>query len=202
VSDDTVIIVDVVNEITEVIEVPIGPIGLRGPQGAQGNAGPQGAVGAQGVVGPQGTQGPAGSAALSRLITNDDAGGFVAGMAVYVSGGPDKMKAALAQPNGAAPSYRASAIVTDAAIAPAAQGNAQHSGLIALTTAQWDAVTGQVGGLTPGATYYLDSVTAGHMLAIADLNNLPSGSLICPLGEAWSTTELYFQKQPPTGPLP
>lgn len=39
---------------------------------------------------------------------------------------------------------------------------AQADGSVTLSTAQWDAVTGGSGGLTPGATYFLD-VAAGKL---------------------------------------
>jgi len=37
------------------------------------------------------------------------------------------------------------------------------NGELTLTTAQWDAITNQSGGLTPGSTYYLSSFTAGKI---------------------------------------
>jgi hypothetical protein len=51
-------------------------------------------------------------------------------------------------------------LVIDAAIAVSATGRVQTAGLVTFTTAQWDSITGQTGGLTPGTLYYLD-VTAG-----------------------------------------
>ena len=40
-------------------------------------------------------------------------------------------------------------------IAASAIGTIQTNGKLIATTAEWDARTGQTGGLTPGATYYL-----------------------------------------------
>lgn len=37
------------------------------------------------------------------------------------------------------------------------------SGLLTLAASLWDAQTGQSGGLTPGANYYLSATTAGHL---------------------------------------
>lgn len=54
-------------------------------------------------------------------------------------------------------------------------------GGLALSTAQWDAVTGQVGGLTPDAAYYLDT---GGMLTTTP-PTIPGASVV-ELGRALS----------------
>lgn len=43
----------------------------------------------------------------------------------------------------------------------------QISGPLTLLQNDWDSMTGQVGGLTPGATYYTSSATAGHLTSTA-----------------------------------
>lgn len=66
-------------------------------------------------------------------------------------------------------------------------------GELALTTAQWDAVTGQSGGLTPSAIYYLG-------LAPGTLTTTPpssSGQLVCQVGRAMSATSLFVSPQVP-----
>jgi hypothetical protein len=67
----------------------------------------------------------------------------------------------------------------------------QFTGVVTLTTAQWDAVvTGQSGGLTAGAWYYLSSATAGFLTTTA-----PSvgGTFKTLVGLAISPTELQLQ---------
>lgn len=80
-----------------------------------------------------------------------------------------------------------------AAITSGAAGNIQTDGILALTTAQWDAVAGTTGGLTVGSTYFLSAATAGLMSATA-----PStvGQYVVELGMAISTTELNIRIQP------
>lgn len=51
-------------------------------------------------------------------------------------------------------------------IAPSGSGTIQVDGLLTLTTEQWDLATGDMGGLTPGATYFLSDVTAGRITKV------------------------------------
>jgi len=77
-------------------------------------------------------------------------------------------------------------LVKDATIIAAASGAIQTDGILAATTAQWDAITGDVGGLTPGAVYYLDPDTAGNLTKIAPT---AVGDFVVRLGKAISTIE-------------
>lgn len=77
-------------------------------------------------------------------------------------------------------------LVADVSIAAAATGNVLTDGRLTATTGQWDAVTGQVGGLTPGAKYYLDPATGGMLTTTPPSTDL---QVIAPLGTAKSTTE-------------
>jgi hypothetical protein len=74
---------------------------------------------------------------------------------------------------------------TSAGIASSASGAVCTSGEISATTAEWDAVTGQTGGLTFGAMYFLDNTTAGKINSTA-----PSSGYVVPVGQAMSTTKL------------
>jgi len=67
------------------------------------------------------------------------------------------------------------------------------SGCFALTTAQWDAVTGEVGGLTPAATYFLDPVSGMLTRTPTD-----AGFLV-QVGRALSATEFAIEGD---GPIP
>ena len=59
------------------------------------------------------------------------------------------------------------------------------SGLLDLTTAQWDAVTGDAGGLTPGDLYYVDEAPAGK------LSTSPSNLAALLTGKAISSTVMH-----------
>lgn len=65
----------------------------------------------------------------------------------------------------------------------------RFAGPLSLTTAQWDAVTTQTGGLTLGVPYYL-SATTGRLTTTA-----PSagGTFVAPVGVALSHTTLMVQ---------
>ncbi len=54
------------------------------------------------------------------------------------------------------------------------EATVQATGRLTLTTAQWDVVTGQSGGLTPGAPYYVSDEDAGEITTTApsDLNSV------------------------------
>ena len=48
-------------------------------------------------------------------------------------------------------------------VAAAASVPVVTSGTITLTTGEWDAITGGTGGLTPGASYWVDDTTPGNL---------------------------------------
>jgi len=60
-------------------------------------------------------------------------------------------------------------------------------GELALTTAQWDTITGQVGGLTTNSYYYLNQTTAGKFTTIAPT---AVGEYAISVGQAMSTTKI------------
>lgn len=65
----------------------------------------------------------------------------------------------------------------------------QYAGPLTLTTAQWDRVTGQTGGLTPGSLYYLSN-TAGMI-------GTSPGDNIVQVGRAMSETTMQILIQYP-----
>jgi len=69
------------------------------------------------------------------------------------------------------------------------RGFAVYAGPLELTTAEWDAITGGSGGLTPGTTYYLDDSAAGKF-------RTSNGATQC--GVAMSSTVLFVQIGPNT----
>ena len=127
---------------------------------------------------------------IGRDATNDSGGEIVIGNAVYVDGSGN-LQLALGDAIGTA---RVAGLVGDATIADQASGTYITSGLLVATTAQWDAVTGGAGGLTPGAPYYLDLSTAGRITS-----TLPTadGDILAAIGEAESTTDLLLRIEPP-----
>lgn len=91
-------------------------------------------------------------------FTNDNAGALVPGAPVYLksNGNVDE-----AQANALA-TARVLGLATEG-IASAGSGAIQFSGKLQLTTGEWDAVTGETGGLTIGSIYYLDPSTPGML---------------------------------------
>lgn len=96
----------------------------------------------------------------------------------------------LAQANAAGTSIVVG-LATEAVTAPAS-GAVQTDNVLALTTGQWDAVTGETGGLTVNKKYYLDDATAGMMLQDDNLSSLGVGDYIVQIGKALSTTEFLI----------
>ncbi len=120
---------------------------------------------------------------------NGNAGAIVCGAPVYVKSATQYDKA---QANAAATSGLLG-FQKDVSVAAGGNGTIQTNGVIALTTAQWDAVAGTTGGLAFGTVYYLDPANAGKITATA-----PStvGQFVVPVGRALSTTELSIDINP------
>ncbi len=78
-------------------------------------------------------------------------------------------------------------LVKPASIAAAASGAIQTDGILAATTAQWDTITGDVGGLTAGSVYYLDPDAPGKLTDTAPTS---VGDFVVRIGKAISTTEM------------
>lgn len=72
--------------------------------------------------------------------------------------------------------------------------NVQFAGVLELTTTEWDAVTGQSGGLTATAKYYLDPLNPGQMTT-----TIPTtpGQYVVEMGLALSTTKFVIDIKPP-----
>ena len=72
-------------------------------------------------------------------------------------------------------------------------GSIQTNGVLTLTTAEWDAITGDSGGLTFNTRYYLSTATAGRLQTTAPTG---SGNWNKPVGIALSTTEMLINIEP------
>jgi hypothetical protein len=136
------------------------------------------------------TAGSSGSAvsSISSQLTNGEATSIAIGQAVYVSGAATVRKANA----NAAGTKDVLGIVGDTTIAASGVGSIVTEGVVSATTVQWDAVTGQTGGLTTGAVYYLDNTTAGKITT-----TVPSTGYVCRVGIAVSTTLLKLQVSAP-----
>jgi hypothetical protein len=116
-------------------------------------------------------------------MTNDNAGSIVICQPVYtkVNGNVD-----LARAN-ASGTTEVLGLVHDTSIAASASGNILVDGVLTATTGQWDAVTGDSGGLTPGSIYYLSAATAGNLTKTAPTT---VGQYVVRVGRAISATKM------------
>lgn len=123
-------------------------------------------------------------------LTNGGGTNAPIGAVVYISAA-DTFQ--LARANAGA-TINAIGLVRDAAISPAANGFIQTDGALIATTAQWDVVTGETGGLVAGARYFLSPTTAGNLTRTA-----PStvGQYVMQIGRAISTTALEISIELP-----
>ncbi len=120
------------------------------------------------------------------VLTNDNAGTLPPGTPVYASspGGCDKARA------NAAGTKNVIGLVV-ASVLTGAPATVQLDGVLTLTTAEWDAVTGLTGGLTEDTFYNLDTATAGELI------DTPAGSgYHAPVGIGLSTTDMKIEVQP------
>ena len=121
-------------------------------------------------------------------LTNANASTAVICEVVYAANTADNFDKAQANASG---TVEAIGLVADTAIASSAVGSVQTGGTFTATTAQWDAVTGESGGLTPGTKYFLSEATAGQLSTAA-----PSTGFIKQIGTALSATDLLLQFGP------
>ncbi len=134
------------------------------------------------------TSGSAGSGGVMTTdsFTNGEASAIAIGRAVYCSAA-GQVRLGLAN---AESTSQIVGLVAATSINSSASGAIANSGFLAATTGEWDAVTGQTGGLTFGATYYLDNTTAGKITSTA-----PGSGFIVAIGIAMSTTKLSINIQ-------
>lgn len=131
------------------------------------------------------------SIARVRSMTNANAGTINIGQPVYVSTA-DSVDLARANSGTTA---KCVGLVNATSIATTASGAVITNGQLSATTAQWDAVTGDTGGLTAGADYYLDKATAGKL--VASLSGYTVGDYVTRVGRAYSTTVMEVEPDMP-----
>lgn len=119
------------------------------------------------------------------VLTNNNVGTLVPGTPVYMVAN-DAVDKAKADVVGTTKLIG----LTAASISAAAAGPVLVSGIITLTTGQWDAAFGTTGGLTKDVLYYLSAATAGLGTVTA-----PStvGQYVVEIGLGLSTTELMVR---------
>jgi len=142
-------------------------------------------VSAVGPPGPEGPQGPPGFAPI--VAETDDP--LVPGSPVYAK---NTGRFGLAQGD-SFPQARFAGFSTETT-APTVAATVVTGGPLELTAAQWDAITGQIGGLTPGAPYFLSTTTAG-----AITTSPPSGTGVfsAKVGKAVTSTTLDVDPRNP-----
>lgn len=128
------------------------------------------------------------STTLTDNFTNANAGTIVIGRAVYATTTTDRVDLAIAN---SATAAQVIGLVAATSIANLASGSIAFAGVMAATTGQWDVVTGQTGGLTAGAMYFLDNVTAGKFTTTA-----PTTGYVSTIGRALSTTKIALRFDP------
>jgi hypothetical protein len=131
---------------------------------------------------------------LEQLQSGDNlditGGSLVIGAPVYASSATDITEAQA----DAQSTIRVAGLVADTSIANLASGLVAVDGVLVATTGEWDAITGDTGGLTAGANYYLDAAAAGKLTATPPSS---SGEFVVRVGHALSATELEIEVQQP-----
>ncbi|MDX2215297.1 MAG: hypothetical protein SFY66_18680 [Oculatellaceae cyanobacterium bins.114] len=125
-------------------------------------------------------------------LTNNQGTAVVIGTPVY-SNATGQYRSAQANASG---TVQVIGLAKDVSVANAASGLVQTDGVMVATTTQWDAITGQTGGLTAGSPYFLSASTAGRLTVTA-----PStvGQFVVRVGIALSATQMDITVQPPIG---
>jgi hypothetical protein len=123
---------------------------------------------------------------LSRSVskTNTTGSTILKCTPVYVNGGNANLAQADAQST-----VRVAGLAVEEAL-DTDPVDVQTDGLIVAATAEWDAVTGQTGGLTEGADYWLSAATAGRLTTTAPTAD---GEFVAPVGHALSATEFEIE---------
>ena len=124
-----------------------------------------------------------------EVLTNNQGSTINKGHVVYIDSA-NTVKLASAN---AAATTKAIGFVADTDIGTGNTGNIQHTGVLSANTAQWDAVTGETGGLVANQVYYLSSTTEG-----LTVNAAPTAATkyVKPVGIGLNTTEMLILQHP------
>ena len=124
------------------------------------------------------------SALGTMNLQNVDGSAVSAGAPVYLFTSANTFKQANASALGGAANLVVG-LVADGSIAISAVGKIRFAGILTLTTGQWDAITGDVGGLVAGTMYWL-GVAPGTLTKTEPANTVAQR----PVGVALSTTDM------------
>jgi len=130
---------------------------------------------------------PAGSDTVI-VATNNQGSTINKCMAVYLDVA-DSVK--LASANGAA-ATKFFGFVDDDDIGTGNTGNIRYSGIMTGNTAQWDAVTGETGGLVANQVYYLSSTDSGNTVNAAPT---AASKYVVPVGIGINETDLLIYQR-------
>jgi hypothetical protein len=119
-----------------------------------------------------------------QQLTNDEVAAVVIGSAVYIDAVNGFKKA---QANAAGTRLVRGLVATSPSIGSGVAGSVLLSGVLTATTGQWDAVTGDVGGLTFNQRYWLSASSSGGLTKTSPST---TGQYVVEVGTALSTTEL------------
>ena len=134
----------------------------------------------------------ASTAPLSISLVNGDTAALSKGQLVYIAANGQALLASrLAADNAVVIKGVVRAIALEN-VAVAASGQFAVMGLVSLTTSEWDAVTGESGGLVAGQNYHLGG-TAGGLSHDIEVSPLAEGDIYLEVGFAVSPTQLLFK---------
>lgn len=136
------------------------------------------------VASTVGAQGPAGSSGDAPTVSyvSDHPGTLYKGAPVALVSGYARRATSVA------PYHKIIGLVFDASITQGMAGRIQTDGMITNTALAWDTVTGMVGGLSPGSTYFLSS--SGYITPFAPTQE---GEYLVPVGIALDSTTLRIE---------
>lgn len=123
-------------------------------------------------------------------MTNGYSGALVIGQAVYIELA-DTVERAQGDDS---TTMEVLGLVKDTTVATGDPTMVQTDGILTATTGQWDAVTGDTGGLTAGAVYYLSADTPALITSTAPTT---VGQFVVQIGRAISTTEMEISIMDP-----
>lgn len=142
----------------------------------------------QGLPGPPGLPGGA-SDSIVTMQTDDN---LIPGSPVFITA-TSRFELALGDALPQAQAIGVSLFAT----ASGFPATVQTQDIVTLTTAEWDAVTGQTGGLSPGVRYYLDQITLGMITTTAPVQDTPNSRFNTRIGVAINAIRLNLVIRPP-----
>lgn len=149
---------------------------------------------ADGLQGPQGIPGEDGDgSATNRSYQNGDTFTMTKGTPVYLTGGTIVRAA-----RGTLGERRVIALFNgDMALPPDGAGLFCVEGSMEATVSEWQAITGEAGGLVPGSRYFLDFEDVGKLYRSPVMPVSGTDTLyVVAVGYSISTTEMKLEVQP------